>query len=157
MVALGGIMAGTLFHGPRFEQIWYAGNDGVQHYELAPCGGDMEVVSQSSWWALVAHFESAGVPRDAWPVYDSNIDLPLCEILEQNVELRKQISGLMVSDGVLFGSGLCCGWFVPGRCCFIVSSSFGVGCCSNALLVSMDSRVVVRGQPAELKGEEARR
>jgi hypothetical protein len=58
----------------------------------------VEFVSQSSWWALVAHFESAGVPRDVWPIYDRNIDLPLDEILEENGELRKQISGLVVSD-----------------------------------------------------------
>ncbi|WP_129578492.1 MULTISPECIES: hypothetical protein [Sorangium] len=82
-------MAGSLLHGPKFEQVWYTAGDGQRHYELLPRGGDIEVMSNSSWQEVVEYFESLGVPREMWPVCESNIDAPLTRILSQNEDLRR--------------------------------------------------------------------
>ena len=91
-------MAGTLLHAPRFEQSWYTGNDGQRHYELSPGGEDSEVISVSSWRQVVDYFRSRGVPPDAWPAYETDIDLPLSDLISKNERLRRCLADIVPDE-----------------------------------------------------------
>src|SRR4051812_30212310 len=91
-------MAGALVHAPRFEQKWYTGRDGLRHHELVAVGGNIEIVRWSSWYALLDYFETLGVPRDAWPTYESSIDLPLSDVSEKDENLRPLVATVVPDD-----------------------------------------------------------
>lgn len=81
-------MPGSLIHAPRLEEVWFTSNDGCRHSELVPRGGDVEVISVTLWDAIVQHFESVGVPRSCWPVYQANIDIRFSDVVAKNEKLR---------------------------------------------------------------------
>jgi hypothetical protein len=84
-------MSGAFIHAPRFEHVWYTGDDGRRHYELMPVGGHTEVISHSSWKDLLEYFAARGVARDMWPTYETDIDIPLSEVVAQNERLRELV------------------------------------------------------------------
>jgi hypothetical protein len=90
-------MSGAFFHAPAFAQEWYVGADGARHSELVPTGGNVEIISYVSWDHVVGYFESLGVPRAAWPVYEDAIDLLPSQLEARDRQLREHMRHVRLS------------------------------------------------------------
>jgi hypothetical protein len=87
-------MAGSLFHSREFRLSKYIGNDGLEHHEVLPVDGDIDVVSYSSWEELKKFGLAHGIPPDAWPEFldhDSAIDIELTEIVAASDRFRTHL------------------------------------------------------------------
>jgi hypothetical protein len=89
-------MAGSLHHGRRFERRPYVGHDGLEHWEVAPIEGDVDVVSRSSWGELIRHCAQFGVPENVWPTLDCEcaIDVPLDGVYAMQAAFRDALGRL---------------------------------------------------------------
>lgn len=99
---LGVVMGGSLFCGRSFRQEWYTGNDGLRHYEVMT--EESHALSHSTWRELKEFFAKLGVPMEAWPVYEDNIDLPLSEIEARNTELRRHLAVVSLGEDAPYWS-----------------------------------------------------
>jgi len=84
-------MSGTLFHSKAFDVSYYIGNDGQPHFEVLPVDGDSISLTHFSWKEMLEYFRALGVPADAWPTYDSYIDLPLADARSRNKVLSAHL------------------------------------------------------------------
>jgi hypothetical protein len=81
-------MSGQFYHARAFSEDHYVGNDGKSHHELIPIDGDDDDISPSSWIEAVSALEQLGIPREAWPVYNENIDVPRAHVEEASNRLH---------------------------------------------------------------------
>lgn len=87
-------MAGTLYHGCTFSKVTYTGNDGRPHYEVEPVDGGMDVVSISSWRAIVKYLSEFGINEEWWPEFVNAVDVPLDDVREKCIRLRFRINAV---------------------------------------------------------------
>jgi hypothetical protein len=87
-------MAGTLYHGRHFRKVEYVSDDGNELLRSCSLDGDRDVMSASSWAEVAKLCEANGIPAAAWPVFESEIEVPLDEVRQKNADLPRFVASL---------------------------------------------------------------
>lgn len=89
-------MPGSLYHARHFSKRPYVGADGREHWEIDLIDGDTDVVSLSSWAALIDYCAELGISEDVWPTIDCEcaIDVPLDQVEAKQAAFREALRKL---------------------------------------------------------------